>query len=82
MNLVEDFVRMGLARFFGIRMHDARIRREHRLLFHCNVFALAASVTAVVSCVSLLAHRHLNDDVDELELEVVLRGKHHQFQQL
>lgn len=78
MNLVEDFVRMGLARFFGIRMHDVRIRREHRLLSHCNVapvIVVALVAAAAVLCASLLSHRHSND-ADAFDVV------HRRFQQL
>lgn len=74
MNLVEDFVRMGLTRFFGIRMLDVRIPPEHRLLFHYNV---AVAVAAVVRCVPLLFDRHLNDEPDAMST-----NEHHRFQQL
>lgn len=61
---------MGLARFFGIRMRVVRIRREHRLPFHCK-FAwavdAASTAVAVVICALLLSHRHM---------------VHHRFQQL
>lgn len=73
-NLVEDFVQTGLARFFGIRMLDVQIPPEHRLLFHCNVAAAAAAHL----CVPLLSDRHSNDEPDA----TVATNEHHRFQQL
>lgn len=63
MSLAEDFVRMGLARFFGIRMRVVRIRREHRWLFHCKFASAvdaALAAVAVVLCALLLSHQHSN----------------------